>query len=165
MRLGAGQLQSACVFLLPPRLPAVGGACDVRPLNPETAAATEAAGPGGCRWWALPGSEREARNPEAEAGSRPSFGEWPFPGLGSRVGAWAARYEGPRPPRNPGLTVGAPSPPCWRGTGPHRVGVEAPGAQVYSATGLLSVRAPRWECRPLTASLALGASTYFALPL
>lgn len=37
---------------------------------------------------------REERNPEAEAGSRPSYGEWPLPGRGSRVGAWATAEEG-----------------------------------------------------------------------
>lgn len=106
--------------LPPPRLPGVGGACDVRAFNPETAAAAEATEPRGCCWWALPGFEREARNPEAEAGSRPSFGEWPLPGLGSRVGAWAARKEGASPfpgpwPHGRGahsrLVVGARAPP------------------------------------------------------
>lgn len=88
MRLDSGPFPSVCAraFLPPPSIPGAGGACDVSSFNPET----EGTEPRGCRWWSRLGSEGEACNPEAETSHRPSSGEWPPLGLGSRVGAWAA---------------------------------------------------------------------------
>lgn len=92
MRLGSGPFPSVCAraLLPPPSIPGAGGACDVSSFNPETAATAEGTEPRGRRWWACLGSEGEACNPEAETSHRPSSGEWPLLGLGSRVGAWAA---------------------------------------------------------------------------